>query len=157
MFGRKKDDDAGMQKAKKLGAEIAQHAMSHINGYCDRIVYFQASQILRGMTEALDDLPDFDPLDDEGNKPRAVIAGDFLIKFHEALGPLKAQLVAQIDEMYGKIFDGDSEIRATIHQYIEKCFGDQLLNVMQATFYVAGLSESYVAKLLNKVADEKNT
>ncbi len=154
MFGSKKKTE----EAAKLGRDIAEMAFANIRRYCDRVVYFRASQILRQLTDALDEFPDDQPANDEINAKRAIVFSSFQIHLHDALAPLQLQLTEQIDADFGYVFAReDDDLRQLFLKYIQERFDEQYDRIADAGRYIAGLAETYISQLLDDPEDEAKT
>src|SRR5262245_45681180 len=97
MFGRKKNDPE-IDKAQKLGQKVGAAVVDDIDNYCSRIVFFQASRMLRAFAAEIEELPEHDPFDDEANKERVFRVTEFIVRSHDGLAPLKQQLSDQMNE-----------------------------------------------------------
>lgn len=149
MFGSKKQRQE-LQHGKDVGQKIGAALTEQIHRYCGRIVYIESSQMLMSLARELDELPDGDWLDDQFMKPRLLLVGEFLLKCHQRMLPLREQLATHIDEVFGTLFQNAPDIRTLAQQLIDQRFNQEIDGMLAAAGYLSGVSGAYTTELAKK-------
>lgn len=144
MFGRKRTDE-GLAKAEELGRKIGADAGKYIKDYCAKVVPWAAAGALRQLAANMEGMHG-DPMDEENNRRKAQEVALLSANSVNYLGPLEAQLTAQVFELYA--FALSDELKALFRTLIAQEFKEQRWKITDAACYVAGLSTAWLRELL---------